>query len=308
MHDEDLVTLGKEIETCRRSLGLSASEVATSARISPAYQRTIERGVNPKTGRPSRPAADALIGIAKALHRDAQAWLILAGYDPQLALPAPAQPAKGGIEAHLHAVREAVDLLNQRGPFMREQALRVLERLAVDFVHAAGGTYECNANEEPAMTQRAVQSCNQHLRAVSYQDEHWWASSSGDRYLENHAELLEREIEITRIFLVHPDHVGDLVPTLERHVELKINTYVLDPATIDDVMCKDFVIYDDVLFREANPVSSNNVDKKTARFTDSPSEIQVWLQNFDELRRAAMAEGGDAERVLARLSSGSGGR
>ena len=296
---EDLVQLGKLIEAARRAAGLSASEVAASAGISPAYMRTLERGLNPKTQRPSRPALDPLLGIALAIDQDPKPWLALAGYAEHLA-DTRSMPARGGVDDHLRSVQESAKLLNKRSPFMAAQALDVLKRLSKEFAMAAGGTVLCGPKEEPTLTQAAVAACDQHLRAVSYQDEGWWNSSSGDRYLEHHDLLRQRDVEMTRIFLVGNVGVEALLPTLERHVQLGISTYVIDPEIVDEQQWRDVVIYDDTILRVANPVDSDDYDRKTARFTDDPSQVQVALLDFEDLRTIALADGGDAERVLAK--------
>jgi hypothetical protein len=135
---------------------------------------------------------------------------------------------------------------------------------------------------------------------VSYQDEAWWDGPSGDRYLETHKALAEGGVEMTRIFLVDEGGIETLMPTLERHIELGIATYVIDPAKVEEQQWRDLVIYDDILLRTANPVNGEDFDRKAAVFTDNPSVVQVALMNFEDLRTAAIADGGDAELVVAK--------
>ncbi len=298
---DDLIRLGKELEEARIQTGLSASEVANAAGCSTAYVRTIERGVNPKTQTASRPSAQILRGLAHAVGHDPREWFVLAGYPADQADAAP-PPVRGGVAHYMSQLNEAVKTLQKRSPspFMHEQAVQMLRTLTNQFVQAANGSVKVSADKEPQLTQVAVNSCQAHLRAVSYHDEEWWQSASGDAYLEHHADLRERGVEVTRIFLIASERVALLTKTLEKHIELGMHAYVLDVENVEEP--RDFVIYDDTLLREASSLGLDDPDRKTAEFTDDPARIEGALIEFEELRTAAVAFGGSAEKVLARSS------
>lgn len=302
---ENRQLLGIDLATTRRKAGLSVSELADLSGCSDGYIRTLEAGVNPKTGKASRPSEAKIVGLAHALGQDPRAWLEMVGYDPDLAATDP-QPAKGGVDYYLRRLREASKLLPQRSPFMHAQAISVLMRLANEFERAARGSIEIAPLEEPELTQQAVNSCRSALRAVSYQDEHWWRSAGGDTYLEHHEALLSRGVEITRIFLIQGDRGFEaLAPTLEKHIDLGIQAYVLDPESVESSSRRDFVIYDDVLLREASSVDDGEeIDLKEAEFTDDPVRIQGALLKFERMRNAAISLGGDAQRLLRRRKEG----
>ncbi|MDQ0733495.1 helix-turn-helix domain-containing protein [Arthrobacter sp. B1I2] len=300
---ENRVLLGVQLAAARREAGLSVSELAELAGCSDGYVRTIEAGVNPKTGKASRPSEAKILGFAKAVGHDARSWLELVGYDADVT-EAGSQPAKGGVDYYLRGLRDAAKLLPQRSPFMHTQAINVLKRLSNEFERAARGSIEVAPLEEPELTQQAVESCNSHLRAVSYQDEAWWSSAGGDTYLEHHEKLLNRKVDITRIFLVPKSGIEALLPTLERHIQLEIQAYVLEPDSVEPASRRDFVIYDDTLLREASSVDDGDEDLKEAEFTDDPIRIQGALLKFERMRTAAIALGGDAQRIVRRHKEG----
>ena len=83
-----LVELGRRLGERRLGRGLSLRTVAGHADMAPAYLGILEKGENPKTGKPSRPSVAVLQSLARALEMDAAQLLILAGYpaittDPQ---------------------------------------------------------------------------------------------------------------------------------------------------------------------------------------------------------------------------------
>jgi len=77
---ETLRTLGKLMSAKRRELGLTCREVAGRSGISNAYLSALEHGVNPKTGKPSRPSYDKLLQLGRTLGLGGEAYG-LAGYD-----------------------------------------------------------------------------------------------------------------------------------------------------------------------------------------------------------------------------------
>lgn len=78
-----LLRLSARIRQRRSELELSARELARRASVSASYVSVLERGLNPKTQRPTRPAPTALQQVAVALQLPAEELLSLAGYDLQ---------------------------------------------------------------------------------------------------------------------------------------------------------------------------------------------------------------------------------
>ncbi len=299
----DLVRLGKQFETARMDLGMSAREVADSAGISAVYLRAIERASNPKTQRPSRPSAEAILAISRTLGLDVQPALELAGYEPELAARlADSAPARGAVEDLLKQLQDSAKLLTRRGAFMSARAHERLETFTAEFRAIANGTLRCDPTEELHLTQQAVQECQSHLRAVSYEDEPWWTSKVGSDYLKLHQQLLafRPEVEMTRIFLVEPKALPDLRHTLRIHRELGITTFVLDPKQVDEHYWRDFVLYDDRLLR-SGVTTAARTDRKTAEFTDDPARIAQAKADFSTLLRLARSGLNGVEAVLEKL-------
>jgi hypothetical protein len=109
------------------------------------------------------------------------------------------------------------------------------------------------------------------------------------------------ELDITRIFLVGPGEREALASTFRWHLELGIQTYVLDLAMVPRRHHEDFVLYDDTLLRTAVPVS---VDRKQAEFTDDKARIMGKMVDFDALRRLAVDSG--ARLTAADVDGGPG--
>jgi transcriptional regulator with XRE-family HTH domain len=287
---EELIQLGQDLEAARKVAGLSAREVAEAAGISAVYLRAIERGSNPKTRKPSRPRAETVLAIARTLALDPSEVLSRAGYSPapfvDLADTGTQAPSRRAVDGLLRQLQESVKGLNRRSPFMYARTVERLEEFTADFRAMASGTLRSTPEEEPHLTRMAVNECRSHLRAVSYQDALWWESTAGDGYLQLHAELAKREVEMTRIFIIPPEALTGLGPTLERHIELGIHTFVLFHDEVNDYYWRDFVLYDDVLLRMATAVDVS-ADRKSAEFTDNPSRIMQALEDFKYLYRVA---------------------
>lgn len=301
--DDDLIRAGKIIERAREYAGLSARELAAAAGISAVYLRAIERGANPKTKRPSRLSASTIVGICRELGIESDELLELAGHDKDLVSmsePVAGVPARRAVEDHVKRIQDSARGLGRRGPFLYDRALDRLEKFAADFQTMADGTLRCTPEEEKYLTRLAISQCNYHLRAVSYRDEQRWPSGThGDLYLQLHEPLRERNVEMTRIFLVEPDAIPGLITVFRRHLELGINTYILDPNVVNDYYWRDTVIYDDILLRSAAAYGTDP-DRKIAEFTDVPGRIAQGLADFRDLLRIARVSLASAEQVLAR--------
>jgi tetratricopeptide (TPR) repeat protein/transcriptional regulator with XRE-family HTH domain len=89
--DAQLTLLGTRLKTRRQERGLAVRALASTVSITPAYLWMLEAGVNPKTGRPSRPSVDLLERLALELDLPPSELFAMAGYPGSLTLlPNPA--------------------------------------------------------------------------------------------------------------------------------------------------------------------------------------------------------------------------
>lgn len=300
----DLMQLAKLLRDARIRNGMSQRAAATSAGISAAYVRALEIGKNPKTGRASKPAEDKLRSLCRVVGLDVEQALPLAGYDPKVAVetrPDTDVPARVVADRLIRDMHEAARSLSQRNVFLQNQVVDRLSEFADDFRVMTSGTIRSAADEEPSLNQVALQQTRRQLLAVSYQDEEWWLGVNGQEYLRAHEEALSRGITIERIFLVPLDKRFALKETFRRHLALGIETFVLAPDDVDELYCRDFVVFDDLLLRTGQPPVHPESDRKRVAFTDDKAFIRQALKDFRSLRKIAVARGADVEAVLGRL-------
>lgn len=296
MPEPDLIAFGVRLQELREAVGLSRRELADRADISPSFLRVLESATNPKTNKPSKPSSQHVERLAQGLDADVGELLALAGQEPAgengsddgpVAEPRRPRPASN-VDALLKDLRAATRDLIKRSPFMYQRAVDRLAEFDVEFRHLCSGTLKCAPEDEPYVTQLAVQQCRSHLRAVSFEDLSWFKSDQGDVYREVHEKLRRDEVEITRIFLARPEERSMLRPTVEWHLELGIQTYVLDMARVPERRREDFILCDESLLRTAVAVSE---DLKRAEFTDEGNRIREKRVDFDVLRELAVASG-----------------
>lgn len=315
----DLIAFGERLRELRTAAGLSVRELADEVGISSSYLRVLETGENPKTKKPSRPSIQLVENLARAVNDDDGSLRTLAGRRGETdggtedeareirprPRPEPSRPKSAGNAADLvSSVRASTRHLTKRSPFMINRAVDRLRQFDKEFRLLARGTLRCASEDEPYLTQLAVQSCKAHLRAVSFEDQAWWLSPDGERYRDVHARALRdnSDLAVTRIFLVVPAERAALVPTFRWHLELGITTYVLDLPDVAERWREDYVLYDDTLLRTAFQVSE---DRKEAEFTDDRARVDMQLGEFEDLReraiyaRALLTEGALAEVVTA---------
>jgi len=78
---KDLNQLGKTLRERRRSLGISVRSAAQRAGIGTTYLWILERGMNPSTGKASRPSRKVLSGLADTLILEEDSLFELVGYE-----------------------------------------------------------------------------------------------------------------------------------------------------------------------------------------------------------------------------------
>ena len=272
--EESLIELGRQIEAARKQKGWSAREVAARARVSPVYLRTLERGQNPKTGKPSQPAAKKLVDIATVLDLAPEGLLDLAGHDSTKIVQDDSLAVVREVEEALERMTAAATNIGDLLPFLQERAIAETRRFAAEFRLLADGSFTTTREEDLTFIHRALLTCTRQMRAVSYQDEDWWNSHYGAFYLDLH-ERLPDDVQLERIFLSEYDSWEKLQPTFDRHDELNIKWKVLDPNDLPTHIVCDIVIYDDSLLRSS-----------TEAYAGGPYRAGIYTQNAVEIEKA----------------------
>ncbi len=284
---QKLVALGELLFNARTKADLTARQVAEAADISPAYLRTIETGRNPKTKKPSKPRAEVLAKIAAKLNLDRKELLELADYNPNLFEGKAAVAIEHSAEQQLRAMIDDSKNLGGLHPFLRERTLDRLNEFAADFKAMSSGIYRASPDHEPHMMRNALESCQQTMRSVSFRNDAWGTSRRGRRYLDAHQLLVERGVEMTRIFVVDERTEEQLQPTLERHQELGIKYCLVHIEDLEDRYASDFVIYDDSLLRTTVNLVGRSGKTQSAEYTQDPAQVQQAIVDFESLARLA---------------------
>jgi transcriptional regulator with XRE-family HTH domain len=293
----DLTQLGERIKEARLATGLSLRETATAAGISANQVAAIEKAENPRTGKPSTPTRETLLGLSRAVRLPLSELFVLAGYDADTIgdlVQEDGEPhgalSPGAVDHSFRTIQVAIKSLNKRSGFVHDRALERLEDFAVEFQAMGHGTLHCNAEEEPRYTQLALDVCRHNLRAVSYREETWWSGRGGARYLDTQDDMRGRGVEIHRIFLVEEDELDRLRQTdvFDRHTGPNISFDVLLLSDLAGQYWGDFVVYDRRLLRTATVTpTSHSSERRTAEFTDEPARVASALADFNSLLRVA---------------------
>ncbi len=302
---DDLVELGRRLHAARDAAHISAGTLADMAGISAAYVRILESAENKKTGRPSKPSPTVLVALCQALGLDIDEIFPLAGLkvsDAQAMQVQRINAARGATSEAIRNIQAAVDSIADRGPFMTAQMQTRLRRFSLEMGLMSRGILRVDPEHEPTVADEAAKSCQHHLRAVSFQDEEWWAGDDGAQYLNQQQELRAREVEITRVFLFKDEsELAQYRDAFQRHLDLGIETYVLRIAAVPARLHSDIVIYDDALMRRAftEDISGGG---KAAEFSDDLANVNQALYDFEELVEIAANDPGSVlDAVLQEL-------
>lgn len=209
----------------------------------------------------------------------------------------------GECESELRkVVGSLIRTKENRHPFFFDRAQEQVRELRTTLATVESGQYACKEDEEPLLTRDIVSACTSSLEAVSFQDEPWWKSAVGQVYLDRHRQLksTNANFRMVRVFLFkYGDGIpAELADILRQHLELGVETYLLDPEAVPEEYRRDFVIYDNCFVRNAELVSPGQLGKQ-AEFVDSPDAVRRARSAFDLVLDFARVNGTKVTEVPA---------
>ncbi len=124
--------------------------------------------------------------------------------------------------------------------------------------------------------------------AVSYEDVEFWLSDEGEEFLEVNRQVIQRGIEIIRVFVGREEVLFELGSIMARNVEIGASVFALDIKNASGLSPQDFVIYDSKLVRYGyNPNNTLESKFKHASIIIDPGKVKDALGKAEALRRRA---------------------
>ena len=165
-----------------------------------------------------------------------------------------------------------------------------LDRISEDVKGIMNGRFEVSEAQETRVTKILIKDGNwrSNVKAVNYDEEDWWLSGEGYRYLSDHRVLTDMNVAIKRIFIISIKDVSFIGEVLDEHKKINAEAFVL---TVDEVkkhegrendLLVDFVVYDDELVRFADPKSAERIGK-FAIITNGKESVDQFLDRFARL-------------------------
>lgn len=127
------------------------------------------------------------------------------------------------------------------------------------------------------------------IKSVESGDVSFWRSPYGEKNLKVNADVIERGVELTRIFIVPDDSLDEITDILQRQQDAGIQVYIASPDSIDRDLHEDYLLMDDLVFTKTEFTG----DGHTKREQISIDEIQVerLAKKFDTLLRHSIKYG-----------------
>lgn len=120
------------------------------------------------------------------------------------------------------------------------------------------------------------------IYAVAYGDEDFWKRSEGRRYLDQHARLRDKGVQIIRIFVLSENRLGDQQPVILDQIKKGVEALIIPPGEIKEEDKEDFVIYDGVYVRYARQAYEY---KKRATLSVEPNDLHKYINKFEKLKQ-----------------------
>ncbi len=143
------------------------------------------------------------------------------------------------------------------------------------------GKLTIDAERELSFNRDALSICKRKLRAVSYQDDAFWKSAEGIKFLQAHQPLVNGKCEVVRLFLLEGSRpTEEQISMMKKQESLGINVLVVPSHSTDADDMLDFVLYDDVAVRRAE--AATGLKKRAVLLTDR-SDVLYYEKRFENL-------------------------
>jgi hypothetical protein len=125
--------------------------------------------------------------------------------------------------------------------------------------------------------------CRRTFRAVSYQDEEFWATDAGKAFLAIHSAAIVRRVDLERIFIIERSREDELKPVfaIQKRIGISARVVFKDQLSRHAESVQDFVIYDDqyVRFAKLKDHPTNAIDK-VATLSKNPATIERFSNHY----------------------------
>lgn len=121
------------------------------------------------------------------------------------------------------------------------------------------------------------------FRAVSYQDEEFWATDAGKAFLAIHSAAIARHVDLERIFIVERSREDELKPVfaIQKRIGISVRVVFKDQLSRHAESVQDFVVYDDryVRFAKLKDRPTNAIDK-VATLSKNPATVERFSNHY----------------------------
>ncbi|MBK8810459.1 MAG: hypothetical protein IPN69_06945 [Acidobacteria bacterium] len=122
------------------------------------------------------------------------------------------------------------------------------------------------------------------VRAISYQDNGFWDEPAGKDFLKAHSEMINKNVRITRIFILSEEEIVSQRRVIEQQLTMKIEVKIAEKAKLSAKELEDFVIYDDNYVRYAKLITVTETNTlKHATLTVDTNQVKGFIDKFNSL-------------------------
>lgn len=177
-----------------------------------------------------------------------------------------------------------------RGKAAIEECHAVLHRMAE-------GEMEVPRKSAFTFSYEGIKSAEKSLKALTIDNLSYWNSHESDKFLKTNAELIQRGVSITRVFVIPKDKIRENINMLQRHTQIGIEVYVVFAEELFKEQSEGFNIMDDRVVTHFQRLGDGRVRERSISI--NPVEVEKMIKRFDIVMRYARK----IDEILAKQNS-----
>jgi hypothetical protein len=179
-----------------------------------------------------------------------------------------------------------------RDDFFLDKSRDVIEQCTRTISDLSKGRITLNMVDEILVASDLIKRSKKYARAVSHISfDNWWRSEIGQQYLKDNIAMIEKDINIIRIFIIPRSKIEDMRDLIQKQHEEKIQVWIAIEEDQAIELLESYLIVDDKIVTKSQFTLGGR--SRGAYVTADENEVRNTIQNFNWLLRNSR----EAEKV-----------
>jgi flagellar biosynthesis protein FliQ len=170
---------------------------------------------------------------------------------------------------------------NMNAPFFLDKSRNVLQTCAKEITNLAKGNLTVAELDQIANLTDLLHRTKAQARAVSYVTFDWWYTEAGQKYIQEHADLVKNGMRITRIFITPENRLEDLKNIVIQQCKIGIDVWIAFEEKVEPDLLETYIIIDDNIVSKSRIILGGRL--RGSNVTANRQEVMEAIHSFNLL-------------------------